>query len=77
MTRLVKERDAAERLGISVRTLQKWRLQGDGPRFVKLGHSVRYDGEDLEAYIGSSRRRSTSESPPDPSQSSAETVPGR
>ena len=64
MPRLVKERDAAELLGVSVRTLQKWRLQGDGPRFVKLGHAVRYDGQDLEAYIESSRRTSTSEPPP-------------
>ena len=62
----MKERDAAERLGISVRTLQKRRLQGDGSRFVKLGRSVRYAGEDLEAYIESKRRSSISESLPNP-----------
>lgn len=61
MSRLVKEREAAEHLGVSVRTLQKWRLQGNGPRFVKLGHAVRYDSEDLEIYIDASRRRSTSD----------------
>ena len=47
---------------MSVRTLQKWRLQGIGPRFIKLGHAVRYDVRDLEEYIESARRRSTSES---------------
>ena len=62
MSRLVTERDASELLGVSVRTLQKWRLQGNGPRFVKLGHAVRYDVKDLEAYIESARRRSTSDS---------------
>lgn len=62
MSRLVMERDAAELLGVSVRTLQKWRLQGNGPRFVKLGHAVRYDVKDLEAYIERARRNSTSDS---------------
>ena len=51
MSRLVTERDTAELLGVSVRTFQKWRLPGNGPRFVKLGHAVRYDLKDLEAYI--------------------------
>lgn len=62
VSRLVTERDASELLGVSVRTLQKWRLQGNGPRFVKLGHAVRYDVKDLEAYIEDGRRRSTSDS---------------
>ena len=51
MVRLVGEREASERLGLSVRTLQKWRLQGSGPPFLKLGHAVRYDPEDLDAYV--------------------------
>ena len=62
MSRLVTERDASELLGVSVRTLQKWRLQGNGPQFVKLGHAVRYDVKDLEAYIERARRCSTSDS---------------
>ena len=62
MSPLITERDASEPLGVSVRTLQKWRLQGNGPRFVKLGHAVRYDVKDLEAYIERARRRSTSDS---------------
>ena len=61
MARLLTEREAAERLGLSVRTLQKWRLLRSGPEFLKLGHAVHYDPEDLERYLESSRRRSTSE----------------
>ncbi|RIL08215.1 MAG: hypothetical protein DCC71_00230 [Proteobacteria bacterium] len=64
VSRLVTVRDASELLGVSMRTLQKWRLQGSGPRFVKLGHSVRYDVKDLEACIEGGRRRSTSEATP-------------
>jgi predicted DNA-binding transcriptional regulator AlpA len=68
VSRLVTERDASELLGVSMRTLQKWRLQGNGPRFVKLGHAVRYDVKDLEAYIEGGRRRSTSDATPLPTQ---------
>ena len=68
VSRLVTERDASELLGVSVRTLQKWRLQGNGPQFVKLGHAVRYDVKDLEAYIERARRRSTSDSAPRPTR---------
>jgi len=48
---LLKEQKAAERLDVAVKTLQKWRVQGEGPKFVKLGRSVRYTEEDLEEYI--------------------------
>lgn len=68
MSRLVTERDASELLGVSMRTLQKWRLHGNGPPFVKLGHAVRYDVTDLETYIEGARRRSTSDSIPTPSR---------
>ena len=59
MTRLLTEREASGVLGLSVRTLQKWRLQGNGPHFLKLGSAVRYDPQDLEQYIETARRRST------------------
>lgn len=58
---LLTEQQASAVLGLSVRTLQKWRLQGNGPRFVKLGHAVRYDPKDLEGFVDRSRRRSTSD----------------
>jgi predicted DNA-binding transcriptional regulator AlpA len=61
MPGLVTEHEASVILGLSVRTLQKWRLQGNGPRFVKLGHAVRYDPAELKYYIDRARRRSTSD----------------
>ncbi len=66
MPGLVTEHEASVILGLSVRTLQKWRLQGNGPRFVKLGHAVRYDPIELEHYIDRARRRSTSDAGSDP-----------
>ena len=55
---LLREREVAGILGLSVRTLQEWRRSGDGPPFLKLSRKkrgmVRYDPADVEAYM---RRR--------------------
>jgi len=57
----VDTRRAAELIGMSTRTLEKWRGEGNGPPFLKLGRRVLYAVADLEEWIGSRRRRSTSE----------------
>ena len=36
------ELQAAIFLGVSVRTLQAWRVRGGGPPYVKIGRIVRY-----------------------------------
>jgi hypothetical protein len=41
--RWVCERALAEYAGLSIRTLQNWRLRCQGPPFRRLGGSVRYD----------------------------------
>jgi predicted DNA-binding transcriptional regulator AlpA len=58
---LLDVRAAAARVGLSVSTLNKLRIAGDGPQFVKLGHAVRYRPEDLAAWIAANLHRSTSE----------------
>ena len=54
-------RQAADRCGLSPRTLEKHRVTGDGPRYLKLGSAVRYLVEDIESYLLECRRRSTSD----------------
>jgi predicted site-specific integrase-resolvase len=49
--RLTNEYAAAELLEISVKTLRKWRGEGVGPTYVKLGRSVRYRLGDLTRFI--------------------------
>ena len=61
MSALLRENEVSTRLGLSVRTLQKWRLEGRGPRFVKLGNAVRYDPADLDLFVRDGARRSTSD----------------
>lgn len=51
---------AAKRLGLSKSTLDKLRVYGGGPRFSKLGRSVRYSTTDLDMWVAENRRTSTS-----------------
>lgn len=45
---------------ISTRTLQRWRLEGVGPVFVKLGRLVRYRKSDLDRFLDEHTCTSTS-----------------
>ena len=63
MEPVITEDRAAELLGLSPRTLQRFRVEGRGPQFVKLGKRVVYLETDLRAYVEASRRRSTSDQP--------------
>ena len=57
---------AADHLGLSPRTLEKWRTAGGGPPFVKLGRRVAYRQADLDAWVASQLRTSTSVEPAAP-----------
>ncbi len=59
-SRLLHEKDAAVLLGLSPKTLSRWRWAGRGPQFLKLGGAVRYQRSDLEVFLAASARRSTS-----------------
>ena len=64
LDRLINEIDAADYLGLSERTLQKWRVTGGGPRFVKVsGRMVRYRRRDLMDWSEARLRAHTSEAP--------------
>ncbi len=59
---LLKEEDAADFLGVSVRTLQGWRFKGGGPKFIKISHrAIRYRRKDLIEWIDGKVRISTSD----------------
>ncbi len=59
--RLLTTAEAAEFVQLSQPHLEKCRCYGTGPRFVRLGRSVRYRIEDLQAWIASGLTESTSE----------------
>ena len=61
MDRLLDQREAARILGVSVRTLERLRTTGTGPKFCRLRRLVRYRTCDLEKWVCSSLYVSTSE----------------
>ncbi|WP_084404752.1 helix-turn-helix domain-containing protein [Pseudovibrio sp. Ad13] len=58
---MITEAAAADYLGISIRTIQAWRVRGGGPSYVKMGKSVRYRPSDIQNWIESHLTSSTSE----------------
>lgn len=57
----IDERQAAAMLGMSIKWLQKKRLEGGGPPFQKFGRSVRYEVGAIVEYANGRTRRSTSD----------------
>jgi predicted site-specific integrase-resolvase len=50
LVRHLTQVQVADRWQMSVRTLERWRWLGQGPRFMKLGGRVAYRLEDIEAF---------------------------
>ncbi len=42
-------------LAVPVNSLAGWRYLGTGPAFVRVGRMIRYQREDVEAYIARNR----------------------
>jgi predicted DNA-binding transcriptional regulator AlpA len=61
MNQLLNQRQAAHLLRLSVRTLERHRTSGTGPRFVRLGRLIRYQEGDLADWVHGGLRFSTSD----------------
>ncbi|WP_234730000.1 helix-turn-helix transcriptional regulator [Acidocella facilis] len=59
--RCVRTEEAAKLLGLSPRTLEKYRCHGTGPIFRKLGGRVVYTIDDLETWADGAACQSTSD----------------
>ena len=59
--RYLRTPEAARVVGLSLRTLEKHRTYGTGPRYSKLGGRVVYRLEDLQAWVDSGAKASTSD----------------
>ena len=60
-TKYTNTRAAAAYLNCSKSYLEKTRLTGGGPRFIKIGKAVRYRLADLDAFAEARSHASTSE----------------
>ena len=54
MLPMLNEHQVADLLNIKVKTLRAWRQKKKGPRFARIGRSVRYRPEDVSLFIKSS-----------------------
>ncbi|WP_327017645.1 helix-turn-helix transcriptional regulator [Cryobacterium sp. MP_3.1] len=50
-TTFLTQREVAELLRLPERTLEDWRLTHTGPPYLKLGRHVRYDFQDVLAWV--------------------------
>ena len=64
LTRLNNESEEAARLHLSKRTLQAWRVRGDGPPYLKVGRAVRYDPRQTDEWLATRARRHTADPGP-------------
>lgn len=60
-TDIYTTREAAAFCRLGKPTLERFRITGEGPAYLKLGGSVRYRRADLEAWLVARLTRSTSE----------------
>ena len=58
------QNEIAELLTLKPRTLEKLRVTGEGPPFLKLGKRVVYDRADVIAWARAQKRTSTSDQGP-------------
>lgn len=61
MQNFYRTKKAAEILGLSHRTLERWRFEGQGPVFRKFGKLVVYAETDLTQWSDGQIRTSTSD----------------
>ena len=54
--RILRTPEAAEYIGLAASTLEKMRIGGEGPPFIRLGgRAVGYDIQDLDAWLDGQR----------------------
>ncbi len=59
---LLRQREAADILNVSPRTLEAWRWRGGGPQYLQLSiRCIRYRRSDLEAWERDRERQNTSD----------------
>ena len=58
---LLTTKQAAEVLNLTASTLNKWRVHGGGPQFVKLGRRVFYRKTSLDSFVSLKAHLHTSE----------------
>ncbi len=56
---LMSVRQLSELLQVSVGTIYDWRMSGQGPRCIKVGGHLRFDPDDVRAWLNERRAESS------------------
>jgi len=51
LTQMLNETQTARLLAVSVAALRRWRREGRGPQFLRLGKCIRYDVRAIERFL--------------------------
>lgn len=51
----------SRRWNIAPRTLERWRAEGRGPQFVRIGRHIRYRQTDIQTFEAKNTKTTTSE----------------
>lgn len=62
-SKLLTPAELANILGLNIASLRNWRWKGKGPKYIKVGHLVRYKQSDVNEFIDEQSRTSTSDIP--------------
>ena len=54
-------KEVAKYMKISPRTIERWRTEGQGPEYHKVGRKVIYNVSDINAYLASNKYSHTSQ----------------
>ena len=57
--RMLKRTEYANRMGVSIPTIERWEKAGYGPMPVRLGRAVRYDSDEVDDFMNSLTRRAS------------------
>ncbi len=58
---LLAARALSERIGVTEGCLAKWRLTGQGPRYIRVQRRIMYHPHDVSAWLDARRVSSTSQ----------------
>ncbi len=53
---LFRAHELARRLGVSVRSLERWRAEGTGPAYTRAGGIILYSEADVTEWLARNRR---------------------
>jgi excisionase family DNA binding protein len=60
--KLMTEGEVANFLGVDQSTIRRWRYEGNGPHFIRLGKkAIRYSYDDLQEHLSANRHKCTYE----------------